>query len=118
MRRFGAPPLCAAGCEGAEHSLLRVGLCGHDSSLPKLWLCPLHGDWCVGGHRLGMLAVHHTYQGRGWQTLMAFVLEQLRQMEVGARHPVFADPDVIGLLQLAGWQLEPRQRRCASWYSP
>jgi hypothetical protein len=25
---------------------------------------------------------------------------------------------VVGFYELQGWELEPRQRRCAFWYSP
>ncbi|TWB91914.1 MULTISPECIES: GNAT family N-acetyltransferase [unclassified Synechococcus] len=101
-----------------EHSLLRVGLWRHDPRLPKLvGFARCTGDGVLEA-TVWDVAVHPTYQGAGLgKELMAFVLEQLRQMEV-ERVTLFADPDVIGFYQLQGWQLEPRQRRCAFWYSP
>ena len=47
---------------------------------------------------------------------MAYVLDQLRQMEV-ERVTLFADPGVVGFYAGQGWDLEPLQRRCAFWYA-
>ncbi|WP_399241653.1 MULTISPECIES: GNAT family N-acetyltransferase [unclassified Synechococcus] len=101
-----------------EHSLLRVGLWRHDPRLPKLvGFARCTGDGVLEA-TVWDVAVHPTYQGAGLgRQLMAYVLERLRRMEV-ERVSLFADPDVVGFYELQGWELEPRQRRCAFWYSP
>ena len=64
------------------------------------------------------VAVHPLYQGAGLgKQLMAYVLDQLRAMEV-ERVSLFADPGVVRFYGAQGWDLEPQSRRCAFWYSP
>jgi ribosomal protein S18 acetylase RimI-like enzyme len=99
-------------------SLLRVGLWRHDPWLPKLvGFARCTGDGVVEA-TVWDVAVHPHYQGNGLgKALMAYVLEQLRQMEV-ERVSLFADPGVVDFYAGQGWDLEPGQRRCAFWYSP
>jgi len=101
-----------------EHSLLRVGLWRHDPRLPKLvGFARCTGDGVVEA-TVWDVAVHPHYQGAGLgKELMAYVLDQLRQMEV-ERVTLFADPGVVGFYAGQGWDLEPGQRRCAFWYAP
>jgi len=101
-----------------QNSLLRVGLWRHDPRLPKLvGFARCTGDGVVDA-TVWDVAVHPLYQGAGLgKQLMAYVLEQLRGMEV-ERVSLFADPDVVGFYQAQGWELEPLQRRCAFWYAP
>lgn len=100
------------------HSLLRVGLWRHDARLPKLvGFARCTGDGVVEA-TVWDVAVHPRYQGAGLgKQLMAYVLDQLRAMEV-ERVSLFADPDVVGFYGAQGWELEPLQRRCAFWYAP
>ncbi len=101
-----------------EHSLLRVGLWRHDPRLPKLvGFARCTGDGVVEA-TVWDVAVHPHYQGAGLgKALMAYVLDQLRLMEV-ERASLFADPGVVGFYAGQGWDLEPGQRRCAFWYAP
>lgn len=101
-----------------QHSLLRVGLWRHDPRLPKLvGFARCTGDGVVEA-TVWDVAVHPLYQGAGLgKQLMAYVLDQLQQMEVD-RVSLFADPDVVGFYEAQGWELEPLQRRCAFWYAP
>jgi ribosomal protein S18 acetylase RimI-like enzyme len=100
-----------------EHSLLRVGLWRHDPRLPKLvGFARCTGDGVVDA-AVWDVAVHPHYQGAGLgKELMAYVLHQLRLMEV-ERVSLFADPGVVGFYEGQGWNLEPGQRRCAFWYA-
>lgn len=100
------------------HSLLLVGLWRHDRHLPRLvGFARCTGDGVVEA-AVWDVAVHPHYQGAGLgRQLMAYVLDQLRAMEV-ERVTLFADPQVVGFYQAQGWQLEPLQRRCAFWYAP
>lgn len=101
-----------------EHSLLRVGLWRHDPRMPKLvGFARCTGDGVLEA-AVWDLAVHPHYQGAGLgKQMMAFILEQLRSMEV-ERVTLFADPEVVGFYRAQGWDLEPGDRRCAFWYSP
>ncbi len=101
-----------------EHSLLRVGVWRHDPRLPKLvGFARCTGDGVVEA-TVWDVAVHPHYQGAGLgKALMAYVLDQLRLMEV-ERVSLFADPGVVGFYAGQGWDLEPGQRRCAFWYAP
>ena len=101
-----------------ENSLLRVGLWRHDPRLPRLvGFARCTGDGVLEA-TVWDVAVHPNYQGAGLgRELMAYVLDRLRLMNVD-RVSLFADPDVVGFYELQGWELEPRQRRCAFWYSP
>jgi ribosomal protein S18 acetylase RimI-like enzyme len=101
-----------------EFSLLRVGLWRHDPRLPKLvGFARCTGDGVVEA-TIWDVAVHPHYQGAGLgKELLAYVLDQLRLMEV-ERVSLFADPGVVGFYAGQGWELEPRQRRCAFWYAP
>jgi ribosomal protein S18 acetylase RimI-like enzyme len=101
-----------------QNSLLRVGLWRHDPRLPKLvGFARCTGDGVVEA-TVWDVAVHPLYQGAGLgKQLMAYVLDQLQQMEVD-RVSLFADPDVVGFYEAQGWELEPLQRRCAFWYAP
>ena len=101
-----------------ELSLLRVGLWRHDPRLPKLvGFARCTGDGVVEA-TVWDVAVHPHYQGAGLgKSLMAYVLDQLRLMEV-ERASLFADPGVVGFYAGQGWDLEPGQRRCAFWYAP
>ncbi|MFU8884655.1 MAG: GNAT family N-acetyltransferase [Cyanobacteriota bacterium] len=100
-----------------QHSLLRVGLWRHDPHMPKLvGFARCTGDGVVEA-TIWDVAVHPHYQGAGLgKALMAYVLDQLRQMEV-ERVTLFADPGVVGFYAGQGWDLEPLQRRCAFWYA-
>jgi GNAT superfamily N-acetyltransferase len=100
------------------HSLLLVGLWRHDRHLPRLvGFARCTGDGVVEA-TVWDVAVHPHYQGAGLgKQLMAYVLDQLRSMEV-ERVTLFADPQVVGFYQAQGWELEPLQRRCAFWYAP
>jgi GNAT superfamily N-acetyltransferase len=100
------------------HSLLLVGLWRHDRHLPRLvGFARCTGDGVVEA-TVWDVAVHPHYQGAGLgKQLMAYVLDQLRGMEV-ERVTLFADPQVVGFYQAQGWELEPLQRRCAFWYAP
>jgi len=101
-----------------QHSLLVVGLWRHDPRIPRLvGFARCTGDGVVEA-TVWDVAVHPHYQGNGLgKALMAYVLEQLRQMEV-ERVSLFADPGVVDFYAGQGWDLEPGQRRCAFWYSP
>jgi ribosomal protein S18 acetylase RimI-like enzyme len=101
-----------------QHSLLLVGLWRHDPRLPKLvGFARCTGDGVVEA-TVWDVVVHPLYQGAGLgKLLMAFVLDELRQMEV-ERVSLFADPDVVGFYAAQGWELEPLKRRCAFWYAP
>ncbi|MCX5968083.1 MAG: GNAT family N-acetyltransferase [Cyanobacteria bacterium] len=101
-----------------QHSLLQVGLWRHDERIPRLvGFARCTGDGVVDA-TVWDLAVHPLYQGAGLgKQMMHYVLEQLRAMGVD-RVSLFADPDVVGFYEAQGWQLEPRQRRCAFWYAP
>ena len=101
-----------------QHSLLQVGLWRHDERVPRLvGFARCTGDGVVDA-TVWDLAVHPLYQGAGLgKQMMHYVLEQLRAMGVD-RVSLFADPDVVGFYEAQGWQLEPRQRRCAFWYAP
>ncbi len=101
-----------------QHSLLRVGLWRHDPRVPRLvGFARCTGDGVLEA-TVWDVAVHPLYQGAGLgRQLMAYVLDRLRTMEV-ERVSLFADPDVVGFYASQGWELEPRQRRCAFWYSP
>ena len=101
-----------------EFSLLRVGLWRHDPRLPKLvGFARCTGDGVVEA-TIWDVAVHPRYQGAGLgKELLGYVLDQLRLMEV-ERVSLFADPGVVGFYAGQGWNLEPRQRRCAFWYAP
>lgn len=100
-----------------EHSLLRVAIWRHDPRLPKLiGFARCTGDGVVEA-TVWDVAVHPHYQGGGLgRALMAYVLDQLRAMEV-ERVTLFADPGVVGFYEGQGWQLEPLQRRCVFWYA-
>lgn len=101
-----------------DNSLLRVGLWRHDPRVPRLvGFARCTGDGVVEA-AVWDVAVHPHYQGAGLgRSLMAFVLDHLRQLEV-ERVTLFADPGVVGFYQGMGWELEPLQRRCAFWYAP
>ena len=101
-----------------QHSLLLVGLWRHDPRFPKLvGFARCTGDGVVEA-TVWDVVVHPLYQGAGLgKLLMAFVLDELREMEV-ERVSLFADPDVVGFYAAQGWELEPLQRRCAFWYAP
>jgi GNAT superfamily N-acetyltransferase len=101
-----------------QHSLLCVGLWRHDPRLPRLvGFARCTGDGIVEA-TIWDVAVHPLYQGAGLgRQLMAFVLEHLRLRGIG-RVTLFADPGVVGFYAAQGWQLEPRQQRCAFWYAP
>jgi ribosomal protein S18 acetylase RimI-like enzyme len=101
-----------------QHSLLRVGLWRHDPRVPRLvGFARCTGDGVVEA-TVWDVAVHPHYQGAGLgRSLMAYVLDQLRELEV-ERVSLFADPGVVGFYQNQGWELEPLQRRCAFWYAP
>lgn len=101
-----------------QHSLLVVGLWRHDPRLPRLvGFARCTGDGVIEA-TVWDVAVHPLYQGAGLgRQLMAFVLDQLRAMQV-ERVSLFADPDVVRFYADQGWELEPQNRRCAFWYSP
>jgi ribosomal protein S18 acetylase RimI-like enzyme len=101
-----------------QNSLLRVGLWRHDPRVPRLvGFARCTGDGVVEA-TVWDVAVHPHYQGAGLgRSLMAYVLDQLRELEV-ERVSLFADPGVVGFYQGQGWELEPLQRRCAFWYAP
>lgn len=101
-----------------SHSLLRVGLWRHDPHLPKLvGFARCTGDGVMEA-TVWDVVVHPHYQGAGLgKQLMAYVLDQLRAMEV-ERVSLFADPHVVAFYAAQGWDLEPLQRRCAFWYAP
>ncbi|MEB3321575.1 MAG: GNAT family N-acetyltransferase [Synechococcaceae cyanobacterium] len=101
-----------------QHSLLRVGLWRHDPRLPRLvGFARCTGDGVVEA-TVWDVAVHPLYQGAGLgKALMDYVIEELRRLGVD-RVSLFADPEVVGFYQAQGWELEPRNRRCAFWYAP
>ena len=101
-----------------QHSLLVVGLWRHDARLPKLvGFARCTGDGVIEA-TVWDVAVHPLYQGAGLgRQLMVYVLDLLREMQV-ERVSLFADPGVVAFYGAQGWQLEPRNRRCAFWYSP
>ncbi len=101
-----------------QNSLLQVGLWRHDERLPRLvGFARCTGDGVVDA-TVWDLAVHPLYQGAGLgKQIMRYVLEQLQEMGVD-RVSLFADPEVVGFYEAQGWELEPRQRRCAFWYAP
>ena len=101
-----------------QHSLLVVGLWRHDARLPKLvGFARCTGDGVIEA-TVWDVAVHPLYQGAGLgRQLMVYVLDLLREMQV-ERVSLFADPGVVAFYGAQGWQLEPRNRRCAYWYSP
>ena len=101
-----------------NHSLLRVGLWRHDARLPRLvGFARCTGDGVVEA-TVWDVAVHPLYQGVGLgRQLMDYVVASLRQMGV-EQVTLFADPDVVEFYSHQGWELEPRQRRCAFWYAP
>jgi GNAT superfamily N-acetyltransferase len=64
------------------------------------------------------VAVHPLYQGVGLgRQLMDYVIANLREMGV-EEVTLFADPGVVEFYSHQGWELEPRQQRCAFWYAP
>jgi ribosomal protein S18 acetylase RimI-like enzyme len=101
-----------------QHSLLRVGLWRHDPRLPRLvGFARCTGDGVLEA-TVWDVAVHPLYQGAGLgRQLMAYVLDRLREMDV-ERVSLFADPEVVGFYASQGWELEPRDLRCAFWYAP
>ena len=101
-----------------QNSLLLVGLWRHDPRLPKLvGFARCTGDGVVDA-TVWDVAVHPLYQGAGLgKQLMAYTLDLLREQQV-QRVNLFADPGVVGFYQGQGWELEPRERRCAFWYAP
>jgi len=101
-----------------QNSLLQVGLWRHDERIPRLvGFARCTGDGVVDA-TVWDLAVHPLYQGAGLgKQIMHYVLQQLREMGVD-RVSLFADPEVVGFYEAQGWELEPRQRRCAFWYAP
>ena len=101
-----------------QHSLLRVGLWRHDGRLPKLvGFARCTGDGVVEA-AVWDVAVHPLYQGVGLgRQLMDYVIVSLREMGV-EEVTLYADPGVVEFYSHQGWELEPRQRRCAFWYAP
>ncbi|MBM5803969.1 MAG: GNAT family N-acetyltransferase [Cyanobacteria bacterium K_DeepCast_35m_m2_155] len=101
-----------------QNSLLVVGLWRHDARLPKLvGFARCTGDGIVDA-TIWDVAVHPLYQGAGLgKQLMVYVLDVLRSWQV-ERVSLFADPGVVDFYSTQGWELEPKQRRCAFWYAP
>lgn len=101
-----------------QNSLLVVGLWRHDPRLPKLvGFARCTGDGIVDA-TIWDVAVHPLYQGAGLgKQLMVYVLDALRSWQV-ERVSLFADPGVVDFYSAQGWELEPKQRRCAFWYAP
>lgn len=100
-----------------DHSLLRISLWRHDPRLPRLvGFARCTGDGVIEA-TVWDLAVHPLYQGVGLgRQLMEYLLEQLRAEGV-ERVSLFADPGVVNFYAAQGWELEPRQGRCAFWYA-
>nr|YP_009531141.1 putative acetyltransferase [Paulinella micropora]AXY63830.1 putative acetyltransferase [Paulinella micropora] len=100
-----------------EHSLFKVGIWRHDRRIPRLLgFARCTGDGVIEA-TVWDVAVHPHYQGIGLgSALMKYVIDTLKVMGV-ERVNLFADPDVLNFYIQQGWELEPKNRRCAFCYS-
>ena len=100
-----------------SNSLLKVGLWRHDPRVPKLvGFARCTGDGVLEA-TVWDVAVHPLYQGNGLgKQMMSYILNSLETMGI-EKVSLFADPGVVSFYIKEGWNLEPRQNKCAFWYS-
>ena len=100
-----------------DNSLIKVGLWQHDTKFPRLiGFARCTGDGVIDA-TIWDVAINPVYQGFGLgKQLMSYLIRSLKKEGI-SRVTLFADSDVIDFYKRQGWTLEPKDNKCAFWYS-